>query len=65
MSLARELHDDMELGAYYALFKVVSVADLADAERAVEWARLAVEDKQLLQGFVELTRDKAGTLPRN
>ena len=57
----RELRDEMEQGAFYALFKVVSVADLADPERAVEWARLAIEDPQLLQGFVERTRDKAGT----
>ena len=62
MSLAKELRDEMEQGAFYALFKVVAVADLAGPERAVEWARTAIEDKKLLQGFVEVTRDKAGTV---
>ncbi len=50
--------ESVSRGVHAALFKVVSVADLADCERAVEWARTAVEDKQLLQGFVETTRDK-------
>ena len=46
------------MGAYYALFKVVSISDFADAERAVEWARSATEDPQLLRSFAETTRER-------
>ena len=59
---AEEQHrDDIALGAYYALFKVVSVADLADSDRAVDWARSALDDKTLLRGYVDRTAEKAAT----
>jgi hypothetical protein len=43
-------------GVSLALFKVVATADLAGAERAVEWARTALEDEELLAGVVEAAR---------
>ena len=61
MTAEEERHDEIALGVYYALFKVVAVADLADAERGIEWARTALEDKNLLRGFVERTAEKAAT----
>jgi hypothetical protein len=53
MTAQEEQLDQLASGAYYALFKVVSVADLAGATRAADWARAALEDEQLMRGFVQ------------
>jgi hypothetical protein len=38
---------------YYALFRVVEVAEYDDAEAAVEWAQKALEWQQLREGLVD------------
>ncbi len=43
-----------------ALFKVVSTADLTDAEQAVEWARAALENETLLRSMGAGARRAAG-----
>ncbi len=57
MARADELRDEIAQGAYYALFKVVSVSDFAGSEKAIEWARSAIDDEQLLRSFAEATRE--------
>jgi hypothetical protein len=61
MTAEEQSRDDIAVGIYYALFKVVSVADLEDSDRAVEWARSALEDKSLLRAFVDRTAQRAAT----
>jgi hypothetical protein len=53
-----EPREEIGQGAYYALFKVVSIADLYGDDRAIEWARSAVEDAQLLRSFAETTAER-------
>jgi hypothetical protein len=53
-----EPRDEIGQGAYYALFKVVSIADLYGDDRAVEWARSAVDDDHLLRSFAEMTAER-------
>jgi hypothetical protein len=38
---------------YYALFRVVEVAEYDNAEAAVEWAQKALEWQQLREGLVD------------
>jgi hypothetical protein len=61
MTAEEQSRDDIAMGVYYALFKVVSVADLAGSDRAVDWARNALEDKMLLRGFVDRTAERTAT----
>jgi hypothetical protein len=59
-SESRTEHADKGLAVasvYYALFRVVEVAEYAGSNEAVEWARGAVEDCDLLDGFVERVRE--------
>lgn len=48
--------DPVAEGVYYALFKVVSTADLSGDEKAVEWARRAIETPELLRSLADGTR---------
>lgn len=48
--------DPVADAVYYALFKVVSTADLSGDEKAVEWARRALESPDLVQGLADGTR---------
>ncbi|MDQ4048917.1 MAG: hypothetical protein M3131_05985 [Actinomycetota bacterium] len=41
----------MAEAVFYALFRVVEIEELSDAERAVEWARGMVEDPVLRRAF--------------
>lgn len=41
----------MSEAIFYALFRVVEIEELSDAERAVEWARGIVEDPELRRAF--------------
>ncbi len=43
---------------YYALFRLVEIAELQDAEAAVEWAELALSSKDMRDGLVERVRDR-------
>jgi hypothetical protein len=54
----QEPRGEIGQGAYYALFKVVSIADLYGDDRAVEWARSAVDDEQLMRSFAETTAER-------
>jgi len=36
---------------FYALFRVVEIEELSDAEKAVEWARGMVDDPVMRRGF--------------
>ena len=42
---------------FYALFRVAELAEYAGSDKAVEWARGALDDRQLLHGFVERVRE--------
>ncbi len=46
-------------GIFYALFRVVEIEELSGAERAVEWARSAVEDPELCEGLAVAVRERA------
>ncbi len=43
---------------YYALFRLVEIAELHDAGAAVEWAELALSSKDMRDGLVERVRDR-------
>jgi hypothetical protein len=43
---------------YFALFKVVELAEFYDAEAAVQWAQQALEVEQLRTGLVEGVEEK-------
>jgi hypothetical protein len=55
--------DEAAEAAYFALFKVISVADLAGAEKAVDWARWALENEAFLPAFAEATRRRTALAP--
>jgi hypothetical protein len=42
-----------ERSVYFALFRVVELAELEDSEKAVEWAQNAVSSEDLRQGLVD------------
>ena len=63
MSDVREERDPATESIRAALFKVVSTADLTDAEQAVEWARAALEDETLLYSLGAGARRAAGASP--
>ena len=52
---AEELASD---SVYYALFRLVEIAELHDAQAAVEWAELALSSKDMRDGLVERVRDR-------
>ena len=60
MSDARDERDPATESIRAALFKVVSTADLTDAEQAVEWARAALENETLLYSLGAGARRAAG-----
>ena len=43
---------------YYALFRLVEIAELHNADAAVEWAELALTSKEMRDGLVERVRDR-------
>jgi hypothetical protein len=43
---------------YFALFKVVELAEYEDAEAAVQWAQKALEWQQLREGLVDGVEEK-------
>jgi hypothetical protein len=43
---------------YYALFRVVAVADLAGPMAAAEWAQSLMDDPQLLEAFAAGVRQR-------
>ena len=43
---------------YYALFRLVEIAELHDAQAAVEWAELALSSRDMRDGLVERVRDR-------
>jgi hypothetical protein len=51
-------HDDLACDAvYYALFRVVEIAELHGPEKAVEWAQGALDESQLRDGLVNRVRE--------
>ena len=42
---------------YLALFRLVEIAELHGAEKAVEWAEAALEEPQLRDGIVNRVRE--------
>jgi hypothetical protein len=56
--------DEVAAGTFFALFKVISVADLAGTEKAVQWARDALESEAFLAAFAAATRRRAVLGPR-
>jgi hypothetical protein len=45
---------------YFALFRVVEIAELHGAETAVEWAQSALSEEQLRDGLVNRVREARG-----
>jgi hypothetical protein len=51
-------HDELARDAvYFALFRVVEIAELHGAETAVEWAQSAIDEEQLRDGLVNRVRE--------
>ena len=51
-------HDALARDAvYFALFRVVEIAELHGAERAIEWAQCALGEEQLREGLVNRVRE--------
>jgi hypothetical protein len=42
---------------FYALFRIVELAEYSGPERAIEWAQSALADRQLLHAFVQRVRE--------
>jgi hypothetical protein len=42
---------------FYALFRIVEVAEYSGPEQAIEWAQSVLGDPQLLHAFVERVRE--------
>ena len=42
---------------YFALFRVVEIAELHGPETAIEWAQSALGDEQLREGLVNRVRE--------
>jgi hypothetical protein len=42
---------------FYALFRVVELAEHPGPERAIEWAQSVLADRELLHAFVERVRE--------
>jgi hypothetical protein len=56
--------DDLACDAvYYALFRVVEIAELHGAEKAVEWAQNALEESQLRDGLVSRVQEARNDRP--
>jgi hypothetical protein len=55
-----DLLDPVERAIYFTLFKITSTAELAGAERAVDWAESVLEDEDLLRSFAAGTREEPG-----
>ena len=45
---------------YYSLFRLVEIAELQDAEAAVQWAEMAVASKEMRDGLVERVKERGG-----
>ena len=45
---------------YFSLFRLVEIAELHDAEAAVEWAELALASKDMRDGLVERVKERGG-----
>ena len=51
-------HDELARDAvYFALFRIVEIAELHGAETAVEWAQSALGEEQLRDGLVTRVRE--------
>ena len=51
-------HDELARDAvYFALFRVVEIAELHGPETAVEWAQSAIDEGQLRDGLVNRVRE--------
>ena len=49
---------------YFALFRVVEIAELRGAETAIEWAQSALDEEQLREGLVNRVREtRTGSTP--
>jgi hypothetical protein len=57
-------HDELARDAvYFALFRVVEIAELHGAETAVEWAQSAIDEEQLRDGLVSRVREARTSRP--
>ena len=51
-------HDELAGDAvYFALFRIVEIAELHGAETAIEWAQSALDEGQLREGLVNRVRE--------
>jgi hypothetical protein len=51
-------HDDLACDAvYFALFRVVEIAELHGTDKAIEWAQSALDESQLRDGLVNRVRE--------
>jgi hypothetical protein len=45
---------------YFSLFRLVEIAELQDAEAAVQWAEMAISSKEMRDGLVERVKERGG-----
>ena len=48
---------------YFSLFRLVEIAELQDADAAVEWAEMAIASKEMRDGLVERVKERGRTAP--
>jgi hypothetical protein len=48
---------------YFTLFRLVEIAELRDAEAAIEWAEMAVASKPMRDGMVERVKEHGEAAP--
>ena len=48
---------------YFSLFRLVEIAELQDAQAAVEWAEMAISSKEMRDGLVERVKERGGAPP--
>ena len=50
---------------YFSLFRLVEIAELRDAEAALEWAELVLKSDEMRNGLVERVKEHGGPASRS
>ena len=48
---------------YFSLFRLVEIAELRDADAAVEWAELALASREMREGLVKRVMERGANAP--
>jgi hypothetical protein len=49
---------------YFSLFRLVEIAELRDADAALEWAELVLKSSEMRDGLVERVKEHGGPSSR-